>query len=149
MPSPRIAHICPRALSVDDAWHICLVHILSPHVPTVSCPGGRRSCEQTNPTVSCLFAARENQCAGTYHRDATNMTSFPFHFQFNPKSRAKLVLVRSQLERGEFFRRVTEHDSKLLTSIDIQSICILSPVHLACNEHLIGAPLPLRLCGVG
>ena len=58
--------------------------------------------EQTNPTVSCLFAG--NQCgAGTYHRDATNMTSFPFHFQFNPKSRAKLVLVRSQLERGGTF----------------------------------------------
>ena len=57
------------------------------------------------------------------------------------------MLVRSQLERegGGLFRRVTEHDVMLLTSIDIQSICILSPVHLACNEHLIGAPLPLRL----
>ena len=90
----------------------CVAHMPRPHIiPTCAhrstkCPLPRRTHptanKRTRPFPVCLPPG--NQCgAGTYHRDATNMTSFPFHFQFNPKSRAKLVLVRSQLERGSFF----------------------------------------------
>ena len=108
--------------------HMC------PQRHKVSC---RWSCEQTNPTVSCLFGKPwGNQ--GAYQRDATNMTPFPFHWIFN--HRRSLRLLGHSWRIGGFFRWVTEHDIMLLTSIGIQSICILNLVHLACNELLIGAP---------
>ena len=103
----------------------------------VRCPTTGADKRQTNPTVSCLFGKPwGNQ--GAYQRDATNMTPFPFHWIFN--HRQSLRLLGHSWTIGGLFCRVTEHDIMLLTSIDIQSICILSLVHLACNELLIGAP---------
>ena len=79
-----------------------LIHILSlAHVHVqkhkVSWPAN----QGTNEPDRFLFVCREPVRAVTYHRDATNMTSFPFHFQTQSKIKGKAHSLLAHRWRGE------------------------------------------------